>query len=296
MAEAGLVQSSQIADQANHDPDLYFEDGNIILSVKDRESRTTYLRLHRSILVKHSPNVFGNMFAMPPPPTMDQYDGLPLVEMPDDGDELRGLITLLYDPHGLPTLFRRFAVLLRANDFTLRLLGPTRLAKKYQIDWICNMVAAQLKKRWPTTLLGWDSVAEKEEATRIREFYGPWTPEWDDGTVNVRQPLPELASSIFLARECNEPSVLPFAFFHLLVSPLELPGDDQDYEKSPWKVRTGLVSSEDWRRLFFARQGIARWFSRLCPLRFILHWKPCQGGRHAKKEPVPNGMILSNRS
>jgi hypothetical protein len=116
MAEAGLVQSSQIADQANHDPDLYFEDGNIILSVKDRESRTTYLRLHRSILVKHSPNVFGNMFAMPPPPTMDQYDDVPLVEMPDDGDELRGLITLLYDPQCVFQVATNTEILKRSSD------------------------------------------------------------------------------------------------------------------------------------------------------------------------------------
>jgi hypothetical protein len=94
------AQEIQPIGAAVRDPDFYNDDGNIVLSAKDAEGCTVYFRLHRSILTKHSP-VFGDMFAMPTPslPSVDQYDGVPLVEMAgDSADALRSLIALLYDP------------------------------------------------------------------------------------------------------------------------------------------------------------------------------------------------------
>jgi hypothetical protein len=96
------------ADEENaiRDPNFYAEDGNIVLAAKDTDG-TVYFRLHRSILIRHSP-VFKDMFSMPTPSEdsadegggiADQYDGVPLVEMAgDSSDALRSLIALLYDP------------------------------------------------------------------------------------------------------------------------------------------------------------------------------------------------------
>ena len=79
------------------DPNFYADDGNIVLSALDMGMCTIYFRLHRSLLVRHSP-VFADMFTMPPPPLAETYDGIPLVQMSDDADALRTFIALLYDP------------------------------------------------------------------------------------------------------------------------------------------------------------------------------------------------------
>ncbi|KAJ7747295.1 hypothetical protein B0H16DRAFT_1280384, partial [Mycena metata] len=126
------------------DPDLYFDDGNIVLSAKDGKGQTIYFRLSKRILAKNSP-VFKDMLAMPTPETVEHYDGIPLVEMPDDADDLRLLLSLLFVPQSILNL-------LNAGDFPSELLEPTELAKKYQIDWIIQAVTLQLQKSWPTTL------------------------------------------------------------------------------------------------------------------------------------------------
>jgi hypothetical protein len=65
---------AEIGDIARRDPDFHCEDGNIVLSAKD-ENCTVYFRLHKSILAQNSP-VFADMFSIPSPPTVDQYDGV----------------------------------------------------------------------------------------------------------------------------------------------------------------------------------------------------------------------------
>ncbi|KAJ7691255.1 hypothetical protein B0H17DRAFT_1201124 [Mycena rosella] len=46
-----------------------------------------------------------------------------------------------------------------------------------------------------------------------------WERHWDDPTLKLRR-LPEPVSAILLARECDAPEILPFAFLHLLRLPL----------------------------------------------------------------------------
>ncbi|KAJ7045778.1 hypothetical protein C8F04DRAFT_1066144 [Mycena alexandri] len=79
------------------------------------------------------------MLAMPAPPSLERYNGVPLVVMPDEAKALRELITLLYDPQCISSI-------LEGEDFTLKMLGPTQLAKKYQVDWICKLVASQRRQ------------------------------------------------------------------------------------------------------------------------------------------------------
>ncbi|KAJ7141500.1 hypothetical protein C8R44DRAFT_847195 [Mycena epipterygia] len=244
------MDTETTGDERGHDPDFYIEDGNIVLSAKDSKNHTTYFRLHRSTLMKHSP-VFADMFSMPPPPTTDQYDDVPLAEMPDDADALRDFIALLYEPQSI-------SALLDVDDFALKMLKPTQLAKKYQVDWICKMVASQLQKQWPTTVGGWDRIAEDEGDEVMRAEFGDWTPEWEDATLRLRQ-LPEPVSAILLARECDVPAILPFAFLHLLRFPLE-PEDDY-YPTTAWtEPARALLSQDDVHRLSVARERIGKWF------------------------------------
>jgi len=152
------------------------------------------------------------------------------------------------------------------------------LAKKYQVDWISKMAAAQLRKLWPTTVAGWFSIAEDENQSMIRDIVGDdaWEPFWDDNTLRLRQ-LPEPVSSILLARECNAISILPFAFLHLLRCH---PEPDPDYVDPTRVAERTLLSPDDSHRLLLARERIGKWFMcRQYPpwdLAACESGKPCQ--------------------
>ncbi|KAF7361601.1 hypothetical protein MVEN_00503300 [Mycena venus] len=198
---------------AIRDPDFYTEDGNIVLSAKDTDDYSVYFRLHKSILTKHSP-VFKDMFSMPSPQSAEQYDGVPLVEMAgDSADALRSLIALLYDPQCI-------SVILNGEDFAVRIYDPVVLAKKYQIDWIQEMAASHLRKQWPQSLIGWDRIARREMINALTAEEDINHYEEDDSLKLHR--LPEPVTAIRLARECEVPEILPFAFLHLLRQPYEV--------------------------------------------------------------------------
>ena len=63
--EIGMIVSSCQLDVEHHDPVLYFDDGNVVLSASARDGTRHYFRVHRSILCIHSP-VMSDMFAIPP--------------------------------------------------------------------------------------------------------------------------------------------------------------------------------------------------------------------------------------
>ncbi|KAJ7187950.1 hypothetical protein C8R46DRAFT_1241444 [Mycena filopes] len=230
-----------------HDPATYFEDGNIVLSAKDTADNTVYFKLHRGILIKNSP-VFEDMFAMPSPPDVQTYDGVPLAEMPgDSADALADLIAFLYEPQSItPTI--------EAPDFALNLLGPATLAKKYQVEWLSQLIASQLRKVWPTNLAAWRAVDASDADARARDMHGGWSPNRDDNTLPVRR-FPEPVSSILLAQECDAPSILPFAFLHLLRCPLE------PDPHNPRIAQYSLLPSGELRRLTLARERIGMWFA-----------------------------------
>ena len=80
------------------DPDLWMSDGNVVLSVKDAEGVTWGLRCHQSILARHSA-VFATLFTLNQPSHSGQYDGVPIVILPDPYEEVKSLLQMLaYDP------------------------------------------------------------------------------------------------------------------------------------------------------------------------------------------------------
>jgi hypothetical protein len=149
------------------------------------------------------------------------------------------------------------------ENSTCRMLEPTRLANKYEVDWICTMVGAQLRKRWPTSLAGWYNIAEDEAKKWTRQEVLEYFEEhWDDPTLQLRQ-LPEPVSSILLARECDVLSILPFAFLHLLRLPIPSDPTDDDFQPMPWAFpERSLLPPGDFHRLALARERIGKWFSR----------------------------------
>jgi hypothetical protein len=163
-----------------------------------------------------------------------------------------------------------------APDFTIKLLGPTRLAKKYQVDWVLKQVASQLEKRWPTTLRGWDGIVDEEDEEESYIMFGPPL-DGVDRTLGGRK-FSEPVSSILLARLCDTPTILPLAFFNLLIWPSVFETKTDAHFASLKNVpRRDLISPEDLHRIFEARERIGKWVSAAR-----------QG--HAWQQPCGSGM------
>lgn len=87
---------------------LYFQDGNIILSVPHENADEVHLfKCHKSVLAKHS-LVFADMFELAQDwDESEEHDGAPSVTLPDSWKDVESLLHLLYDP--LYALFTRQA-------------------------------------------------------------------------------------------------------------------------------------------------------------------------------------------
>ncbi len=91
-------------DFESHNPTLYFEDGNVVLSASTKDNRRRYFRIHCSILCRYSP-VLAEMFAIPPlrddgpgHEMTESYDGAIHIQMPDSAEDTESLLFVLYDP------------------------------------------------------------------------------------------------------------------------------------------------------------------------------------------------------
>lgn len=71
----------------------WFEDGNIVL-----QAENTFFRVHRSVLSTQS-QIFKDTFAMPQGPSEEDevIEGCAVVQMSDAAEDVRSLISLLYD-------------------------------------------------------------------------------------------------------------------------------------------------------------------------------------------------------
>ncbi|KAJ6500180.1 hypothetical protein C8R47DRAFT_285508 [Mycena vitilis] len=256
-----------MAGMGTHDPDFYLEDGNIVLGAKDSQQNTIYFRLHKSVLIIQSP-IFNDLFSLPSPENMDQYDGAPYVEMAgDDAQEMHDFVAFFYNPQIVAAMFDE-------GGLALRLLGPIKLAKKYEVDWIWKSVATQLQQLWPSTLAGWCSLNEDESQEFARgEVSEAWQPDWDDNTLRLRN-FPEPVSSILMARECGASSILPFAFLHLLRCHPESITSEY-FHNVPQRA---LLPPDDSRRLLIARERIGRWITRF-DYAGMQSWNACASDR-----------------
>lgn len=77
---------------ATRHPDLWFDDGSVVLEVE-----TTLFRVHRSALSSHS-TVFADMFSIPQPPDQETIEGCPVVKLPDSASGVACLLEAIYNP------------------------------------------------------------------------------------------------------------------------------------------------------------------------------------------------------
>lgn len=81
------------------DEELYFPDGNVVLSVNDNSGNFIFFKIHQSMLSKHSA-VFADMFSLPASSVSatEVYDGAPLVHLQDDAKDVKQFLRVIYDP------------------------------------------------------------------------------------------------------------------------------------------------------------------------------------------------------
>ncbi|KAH9929673.1 uncharacterized protein B0H18DRAFT_873780 [Fomitopsis serialis] len=226
-----------------HHPDLYFDDGNVVLSGRAQDGSVQYFRVHHSVLCRHSP-VLADMFALPPLRASssrdvleETYDGVLHVQMPDSAEDLASFLGVLYDPLG--TAYKRF------NPNTPVLVeGTLKLATKYECDAIRTRIVENFEADWPQTLAQWD--ARRSECILLRSEHA----QQFTGKINglyLDDRLPEPASAIRVATDYVIPSILPAAFYQLAL--LSTDADWDEYRANPGKhLRFGARTAR-WRLL-----------------------------------------------
>nr|GAT43099.1 predicted protein [Mycena chlorophos] len=169
----------------------WLEDGNVILQVQ-----STQFRLHKSFLAIHS-SVFRDMFSLPLPADEPLIEGYPLAVL--HGDTSEDWV------HLLDAMFPD-ECFLDKPPFLDAVAGILRLGKKYDIPAFRKQCLERLKRQFPTTLEEYD-----EDIVVISRLQGTNFAEMS-------------AHSINLARELGHFSVLPSAFYCLILQEPEVLG------------------------------------------------------------------------
>ncbi|KAM5546268.1 hypothetical protein V8D89_000394 [Ganoderma adspersum] len=204
-------------------PDLYFQDGDIVLAVKQTDAthgftddpvKYTVFRVHK-FLLKHHSATFANFFADANAAPAEVYDGVPLAEMHGDkAEDFALLLSYLYNPSSL--VFKR-------NDPStpLAISGSVRLADKYLIEPLHRCLVQQVCDDWPATLYDYDLRQAEIESLRELSLCNPDF-EYSAGALRggrISDIMPEPASAVMFAQEFGCPQILPAAFYRLSLIP-----------------------------------------------------------------------------
>ncbi|KAF8798311.1 hypothetical protein BYT27DRAFT_7177806 [Phlegmacium glaucopus] len=235
----------------NH-PSLYLIDGNIVLVAPRSAGGFVAFRVHRSILAKVS-SVFESMFSLPMGEHVEEYDGVPAVYMSDCAEQLENLLMMMYHEVFLP-----FKPL---DPRTPNSVKPILLlANKYAMDRIRERIVDHIEQDWPLTLQLWDKL----------EFQIDWARQLSRSDADIYQlylddHLPEPVSAIRLARECDIPSILPAAFYHLSRLSISHAGNGlRDADDGRRTAEWDLLSAQDLLCLIRGQRRLA-WVAQEMP-------------------------------
>lgn len=153
------------------------------------------------------------------------------------------------------------------------------LANKYQVDSIRRRIIERLESDWPQSIQLWDRLEAEIEVMKA-PFYDEYGNAEVDG-LPMDDILPEPASAIRLARDCDIPSILPAAFYHLSRLSIEhdwerarrTPGEytefSQFYGPKQRTAHWSLFDGEDMRRVLRGKAKILKYarlsaITRMC--------------------------------
>ncbi|PIL26456.1 hypothetical protein GSI_12214 [Ganoderma sinense ZZ0214-1] len=205
------------------DPDLWLEDGNIVLVAGD-----VAFRIYRGLLTKQS-TVFSDMFATGNPVAEDEHlDDCPVVRLPDGPSDLKHLLHFL-----VPSTGRTLLQGTRPISFP-ELFAVIRLSHKYNIEDLLEQGLYILKTFYTTSFHQFTSEAYRN--------------------VNLLEPNHvHHIGAVNLARLTNTPSVLPVALYYCC----GLSGKVMD----GWTREMGdteYLSAQDIRAVLTGRDQLAR--------------------------------------
>ncbi|KAH9986563.1 hypothetical protein BJV74DRAFT_537660 [Russula compacta] len=231
-------------------PDLWFDDGNIIIRTVLNENRAfTVYKVHKSILALHS-TVFSDLFDGPQSAfdvASDQYDGLPVIELPDLPSEVNDFLKALY----LPAETHRHRPISSPffegiwKGFPFKYVGILHLAMKYDVAPLQEQMLDVLRHAWPQYLFDWDYLQKRTEDLEMaylrRECF------------DLSFAHPEPARTIRLAMEYNVLDILPVVFYDLVrVHEVIPPNPHERFRRADLSV----LEAEDLRRLTQGRGAL----------------------------------------
>ncbi|KAG9019363.1 hypothetical protein FRB90_003467 [Tulasnella sp. 427] len=182
--------------------------------------------------------VFDGMMDIPQPPRLQGESAIPIVDMPDEAEELEAVMMLIYRPD-TRSVQSRFDTLALALPFL----------RKYGMDQLMTASMNRIRMDCPETLKEWDMQYEQACVSQDNEEL-PW----------VDHIVVEPAGIVALARKIPElESMLPVAFYNLSYADTTI--DDTRHYDSEY---LGL----------YAEQGgkITRW-SKLTAQDLLILWR-----------------------
>ncbi|KAI0048901.1 hypothetical protein FA95DRAFT_1604857 [Auriscalpium vulgare] len=184
--------------QTVESPDLWLEDGNIIIRTLSQGTppRHTLYKVHKHVLALHC-SAFATLFNGPQGAFdvgSECHDGLPIMDLPDDPDDVSHFLKALYFPQETQRHkpIASLPMKERWSPFPASYYGILRLTTKYDAQEIRNLVIPVLKAQWPSTLKAYDLLLGEHRGRSQRS-----------------------SKVISLASSCSIPDILPFAFYAL---------------------------------------------------------------------------------
>jgi len=180
-------------------PKLYFADGDIVLSSDSPDRVTTFYRVDRLYLSRQSV-VFEEILCVPTSlPPEETYDGVAWVRMPDTTEELDKLLSAIYDASTLD--LKR-----RDPNSCIELYGVMKLAKKYEIHSIRNLIIRHLEGDWPQNVEDWDNLQEDMQKALGQHIRNAPRYLYADRYIDDR--FPEAASAVRFALDHKCPTLI----------------------------------------------------------------------------------------
>ncbi|KAI9463610.1 hypothetical protein BJY52DRAFT_1252590 [Lactarius psammicola] len=245
-------------------PDLWFDDGNIILRTVLSNNVYTVYKVHKSILASHS-NVFYDLFDGPQTAfdtASDHYEGLPVIELPDPPSQFNDFLKALYFPEETQRHRTISSPFLEGiwKGFPYKYVGILHLAMKYDVAHLRDHMLNTLRHAWPQYLFDWDYLQKRtEDLERVylrRECF------------DLSFAHPEPARTLRLAMEHNIPDILPVVFYDLArVHEVIAPNPNEGFRRADLSVLT----ADDLRRLTQGRGALRGKFLDGITNLFIVH-------------------------
>ncbi|KZT72354.1 hypothetical protein DAEQUDRAFT_723053 [Daedalea quercina L-15889] len=179
--------------EVKRDETIWFPDGNIIL-----QAGGVVFRVYQGLLSLHS-EVFAGLFSVPQPQTVDTFDGHPIVCLPDNADDLRHLLRVLF-------VDRRF---FRHDEQECvpfsTVASLARISHKYGVKDVLDEALTRMKSCFSDRLGDWEDTVEVEGFASILRA--------SMGTALMTYDWPDAIAAVNIARLTETESILPIALY-----------------------------------------------------------------------------------